>query len=166
MKSWQIGAIAGLIAGIIAGIVYSIFIKLAVSIGFYDPSWRPIFENSFETNIILPIIWGMFFGIIYSKTRSLIPGKGASRDLFFGLILVLIIWIRHATFSLAYGWYLNAIGLFFTGFFKWIAFGLVLGLLYDFLCNRYYPKKKELKIKTYDMQGGILPGAIAGIVQG
>jgi hypothetical protein len=47
-----------------------------------------------------------------------------------------------------------------------ISLGLVLGILYEFLSDRYYPIKERKKIVTYDMSSGILPGAIAGFCGG
>jgi len=166
LKSWKIGAIAGLIAGIVLGIVFEISNQMAVSIGLWEPWWRPFAINNIVVNIPLFGFWGIVLGIIYSKTYNIIPKTGILKSLVYGLFLYFIITIRIETFSLAYGLYLDTAGHIFAGFFSWLSYGLVLGLLYEFLSNMYYPTKEKLKIKTYDMKGGIIPGAIAGIADG
>jgi len=45
-------------------------------------------------------------------------------------------------------------------------FGLLLVFFYEFFSSRYYPIKKEPRIRTYDIKGGILPGAVAGFADG
>jgi hypothetical protein len=71
-----------------------------------------------------------------------------------------------ATFVAAYGFYLNAVAYVFTDFFKWMTYGLLLGLIFEFLCSRYYPAKEEPKIITYNLMSGFIPGALAGLLGG
>ena len=168
-NSLNIGAISGLIAGLLGGIVFTISIRASFSIGLYEPRFVSMYlvgQNAYGTNILIGIIFGIICGVIYSRAYSLILGKGVSKGLFFGLILLLILWIRHATWCLAYGLYAYAASEVCTGFLKWVAYGLVLGFLYDLLISRYYPAREEPMITTYDMRGGVLPGAIAGFLGG
>ena len=161
----KIGAISGLIAGIIFGIATTVFCNMAVSLGLYEPYFRILVTNNVAVNIPLGIIWGIIFGIIYSRVYNLIPRKGVWKGLIYGLFLYFIIIIRLVTFNLAYGRVLTAAGN-TLDFFSWLSFGLVLGILYRFLSDRYYPAKEEPKIITYDVKSGILPGAIAGFCNG
>ena len=166
MKSWKIGAVSGLIAGIVAGILYVISVKIAISIGLFSPGKQSIIPNAYGANILIPIIWGIIGGVIYTRAYNVIPGKGALKGIFYGFILLLLSWVQNSSFTLAYGGFLDAAGYIFSGFFKWMAYGLVLGILYEFLRSRYYPTKVEPRIITYTMIGGVLPGAIAGIADG
>jgi len=163
-NSWKIGAASGLIAGFLAGVVFTIFSRIAISIGLYTHSNHPAILNGYGANIVLGVIFGVICGIIYSRAYGVIPGKGVSKGLFYGMSIYLISWVRTSTFNVAYAHYLEAAGNIFTGFFTWIAYSLVLVFLYEFLRGRYYPSIGEPKIISYDVKSGILPGAIAGIV--
>jgi len=165
MKSWKIGAIAGLIAGLVMGIIYSVFVNVAVSIGLHETYWRPIITKTLEIDILINIIFGLILGVIFSKVYEVIPGKNILKGFYFGLIIFLITPFRMATSVISFGYFLFAIGLVFQGFFTWIAYGLVLGALYRFLYNRYVIEKR-MRIITYDMKSGAHPGAIAGIADG
>ena len=168
MKSWKIGAIAGLIAGIMPGIVYTIFMQIAVSMGLYDSQFPipTVAQNAYGANILLSVIFGAICGIIYSRAYFVIPGKGISKSILYILILWLISWIRMATFAAAYGFYLNSVTYIFADFFRWITYGLLLGILYEYILSKYYPAKKELRIVTYSLWSGVIPGAIAGFLGG
>jgi hypothetical protein len=165
-SSWKIGAGSGLIAGIVFGIIYEIFNQIAVSLGLFEIYWREITINNVVVNIPLFGFWGLVLGIIYSKVYNIIPKKSIFKGLIYGLFLYFIIPFRIETFDIAYGLYLDVFGVNFSGFFSWLSYGLILGILYDHLSKRYYPTKEELKIITYPMKSGILPGAIAGFSGG
>jgi len=168
MKSWKIGAIAGLIAGITAGIITFIFLNIGNIIGLPIPwafTFPPITDIA-TIHIILGMIWGIILGIIYSKVHDLIPGKSISKGLIFGMVIFLIFNIRQASASVAYGFTLHAVSHIFIGFPMWVSFGLVLGVIYESLLNRHHPTQKKLKIIGYDLKGGIHPGAIAGAIGG
>jgi hypothetical protein len=164
--SLKAGIISGLIAGFVLGIITEFSNQTAVSLGFYAPWFRPIVTNNIAVNIPLFGFWGIVLGIIYSRVYSVIPRKGVLRGLIYGTFLYVIISIRIEMFDLAYGRNLMVAGGIFANFFNWISFGLVLGVLYEFLSGRYYPTKEKKKIYQYDMKSGILPGAIAGIFGG
>jgi len=165
-NSWKIGAVSGLIAGIVFLIVSEIFTRIGLSIGLWDAWWRPFAVDNTIVNIPLFVFWGIVLGVIYSKVHSLIPGKGVLKGLIYGLFLFVIVTFRMETFLIPYGAVLNAVGNLFWGIFVWVAFGLSLGFVYKFLHNKYYPAKEEPKIITHDMKSGLLPGSIAGLMQG
>ena len=160
------GIAAGLIAGIVASIIFIFSTKIAVSMGFYEPHWHVIIPNAYGVNILLGIIWGAICGIIFSRVYGLIPGKAMLKGFSFGLLLFIITPFRQATWWMAYGYFLDVTGNIFSGFFKWIIYGLILGILYEFLRNRYYPIGKVPKITKHDMSSGFLPGAFAGFLGG
>jgi len=169
MKSWKIGAIAGLIAGIIGGIVsifYAIY-ALKIGLGYYlleALSFIPVKQIAI-VEIIVNIIWGIVFGIIYSKVYEIIPGKGISKGLVFGLIYYFIYCFRMFVLNLMYWapWYS------FTWLYMivvYIPFGLVLGISYEFLSRKFPAKKERIVAIKYNIKSGINPGAIAGLAQG
>ncbi len=81
--------------------------------------------------ILLTVIFGAIFGAMYARFHDQIPGDGASKGLYFGLM----IWLVK---DIAAGVYIGVvdripsitIGLIYGGFFMWIAYGPVLGTLY------------------------------------
>ena len=171
MKSWKIGAVAGLIAGIVTGII-AIFIgiPLLYELGFGYWSFPPPPEFPFMKvaipEIINHVIWGGILGAIYFKTYRVIPGKGALKGLVYGLFIYLIYGFRFFVYFLIY-WYPNwiVVNIVYEPL-HWITYGLVLGVVYEFLRNKYYVPKKEPKIIEYSMMGGFYPGAIAGFFGG
>jgi MFS family permease len=168
-NSLKAGIISGLIAGIISAIVYQFFMNMAFSLGLLEPWWR---ENVFYTSHLVAYIpvsgfYGIIFGAIYSRVYDIIPRKGVRKWLIYGFLIWFITVFRIHTYVLPYGYgYLNAAADYIAGFFGWMSFGLVLGLLFEFLSSRYYPTKEKKKIITYDMKSGLLPGAIAGFCGG
>jgi len=165
-NSLKAGIISGLFAGIVLGTAYDITTRIAFSLDLFESWWRPIISNITVVNIPLFSFWGIILGVIYSSIYTLIPKKGIWKGLIYGLFLYFIVTIRIEFFSIAYSLFLNAAGHFFTGFFSWLSYGLVLGILYKYLCNRYNVSKEEKKIVQYDMMSGLLPGAIAGFSGG
>jgi len=166
MKSWKIGAITGLIAGIIAGIVCEYSNQLGNLLGLFDPYFKAINTGNIIINIPIFGFWGIVFGIIYSRVYDIVPRKGILKGLIYGLFIWFITKIRIETYELAYGRFHQAAGAIFYGFFMWLAFGLVLGLLYESFHEKHNIPKERRKIIQYDMRSGIIPGAIAGIVGG
>jgi len=165
-KSLKIGAIAGLIAGIVFGIAHEVFNQIAVSLGLYLPYWRPFVINNITVNIPLFGFWGIVLGIIYSRIYDIIPRKNIIKGVIYGLFLYFIIAFRIGTFDLAYGLLLDVAGGNFSGFFSWLSFGLVISILYESLHEKYNIPKEKKKIITYNIESGILPGALAGFCGG
>jgi hypothetical protein len=166
MKSWKIGAIAGIVAGIFGGILLEISNNIAISIGLHETWYRSICVGNIIVNIPFLGLYGVLLGIIYSTVYSIIPKRGVLKGLIYGLILYFIIPIRFGMFLISYGLILWAAGDYFSGFFLWIAFGLLLAFIYELLHQKYNIPKKEKKIIQYDITSGILPGAIAGFCGG
>jgi hypothetical protein len=82
-------------------------------------------------------------GLIFPKVYNLIPGKGAIKGLFYGLIAFLFTEVIILPYSLVYGFYwesrvpllseaifFGVKQLIFLGLSVWIVFGIVLGYLY------------------------------------
>jgi len=168
MKSWKIGAIAGLIAGIVGGIISPFFFRMSTYMGLWESYERSgVFDGS-VLEVLLPpsLIFGIILGVIYSRIYPVIPGKGISKGLCWSSILFLMTAIRSSTYELAYGNVLHVAGVIFGWFwFTFISAGLIIAIVYEILLNRYGYIEK-LKIKTYDTISGILPGAIAGFCGG
>ena len=166
MKSWKIGAVSGLIAGIIGGILIEIFENIAILMGLHEAWYRSICVGNIFVNIPFLGLFGILLGIIYSTVYSIVPKKGILKGLIYGSFLYFIIVIRFGMFLISYGLILWAAGDFFSGFFAWIAFGLLLAFLYELLHQKFNIPKKEKKIIQFKMEGGLLPGAIAGFCGG
>jgi hypothetical protein len=165
-NSLKIGAVSGLIAGSFTGITHIISINFGISLGFFDAWFHPIFPKVIEIIFVMNIIWGIILGIIYSKAHRVIPGKGISKGLIYGLTLYLIVTIRTYLYGLTYGYFWGAISNIIFISFGWIAYGLVIGILYEFLRSRYYLPEKKPEVIEYAMKSGIIPGAIAGLIGG
>ena len=162
----KIGAVSGLIAGLVFEAVSEIVSPILLSIGLWETWFRPLIMNNTAINIPLFAFWGVVLGIIYSRVYSLVPGEGIWKSLVWGLFLWFIVEFRIQTFMIPYGAILNAVSGIFWGIFVYIAYGFSLGLLYKFLNDRHYPAREEPRIVSYDMKGGIQPGAIAGLLGG
>ncbi|MCW4032116.1 MAG: hypothetical protein NWF08_01840 [Candidatus Bathyarchaeota archaeon] len=167
-KHFKIGIVAGLVAGIAAGIIAIINILFLFNIGrsYYDLPSPPETSMIYITMVELTIniIWGIALGIFYSKVYDLIPGKGVYKGLFYGLVLWLILNVRNATFNVIYephGIFKQILGISIQ-----IVYGLLLGILYEFLQNRYHPVRKKVRIGKQNLIEGIHPGAIAGLIGG
>jgi hypothetical protein len=160
MKSWKIGAIAGLIAGIFAGIVAAfILVPMLFKLGlpYYSlpqPPDTPFIKIGM-TEIILTTIWGILLGIIYSRIHNLIPGKGILKGLIFGLGWYFILNIRWVIFSIPYGYLDNALSQLL--FISPIIYGIVLAILYK-------TPKEKFEIKKRKIIDGVIPGVITGLI--
>ena len=164
-NSLKIGIVAGLIAGFVLGVAYELFDQVAASWHLFEPWWIPINTGNMMINIPIFGIWGIIFAVIYSQAYDVIPKEGVLKGLVYGLFLWVIISIRYVTFDLAYGNPIGVVGVIFTGFFQYLLFGLVLGILYDeLLFGNQLPIKE--KVKAYDLRSGIFPGALAGLIGG
>jgi len=169
----KIGVISGLIAGLIAGIVASfIGIPIISKLGlYYDPFALPSppilpFTEVLANETINNLVWGVILGIIYSRVSRVIPGKSLVKGLVYGLVGYLLYNIYWVIIFLPFQLLDVVATHIIYGLSIWIPYGIILGILYKFLSDRYYIAKKEPKIITYDMKGGVLPGAFAGFLSG
>ena len=169
MKSWKIGAIAGLIAGIIAGIISILHALSMLNLGLPFSCIITITEVPLTyitlVELTINIVWGIILGMFYSKVYDLIPVKHVFKGLFYGLILGLIYNIRTAHFNYLYAYPNYAISI-TIGIFVLIFYGLSIGILYKFFQGKYYLNQKKLKISKHDIAMGIQSGAIAGLIGG
>lgn len=168
MKSWKIGAIAGLIAGIVAGIagVTSAIIQFNMGIHYFflEPPPETQITSIIVREITINTIYGIGLGIIYSRIHDLIPGNSLKKGIYYGLVLWIIFNFRTAVIALMYGFYDWAI--IFLLMWTLIIYGPVLGIFYEKLGSKYIGVQKRAKKKELDLLKGIQVGAIAGIVYG
>jgi len=83
------------------------------------------------------------------------------------VFILLITNVRDISFWLPYGIYtLSSIGWVIVGFFQYVTFGSIIGILYNSLFSKYGTPKVEPKIKTYGILSGTNAGAIAGLIGG
>jgi len=166
MKSWKIGAVSGLIAGFISGIIgfLTAIVLLRIGLPYFIPPQYVSVSMITSVHICIGIVVGVISGVIYSKVLDVIPGTYILKGLIFGLFLYSIFALRFATIELSYARFSSATA--FTMYlFVWIVLGLVIGILYEVLARRnHIPKGK--KVIEYRMVGGLLPGAIAGLIGG
>ncbi|WP_455277428.1 hypothetical protein [[Eubacterium] cellulosolvens] len=166
-KLLRFGIIVGLIAGFVSAI-YTIFVtvplvyELGINYWYLPQPPETPFMKIAGNEILNWLIWGAIIGLIYAWVYRVIPGKGVLKGIAYGLFNYLILNVYWITYSLIY-WNPPDVIALALGFPTWIIFGLVLGILYEFLCRKYYTKK-ETKIVQYDMMSGFQPGVIAGFV--
>jgi len=127
---------SGLSAGAVAGVVGGIVAVTAVWITnpTVHTSSPAAMVQWLITQIGLNIVWGAVFGWIFSKVYTLVPGKNATKGLYFSLMVWLFfIGLYPVTFFvLLYGptMYQLALGWGIVGFLVRLVYGPVLGALY------------------------------------
>jgi len=107
MKSWKIGAVAGLIAGAISGIIPFFTYQIYSALGILEPKIYTIIflVRQAVIHIGFNAIWGVVFGIIFALIFDKLPGKGIVRGLWIGLIYFIFSIVRPTLFPIAYGMY-------------------------------------------------------------
>jgi hypothetical protein len=152
--------VAGLVAGIVSGIIAIICHILVLNLGL-TPPWRASAESPIsrivESYIILNVIWGLIFGIIYSKIDGAIPARGLRKGFCYGLIIFLFTAVRDATFWYPYGFVYEAISWLFIAFFSSIVYGTLLEAIY---------KTEAQPVGNFDIQKGSQVGALTGLIGG
>jgi len=105
MKSWKIGAVAGLIAGAISGIIPFFTYQIYSAVGILEPKIYTIMFLVRQATIHIGInaLWGVIFGIIFALIFDKLPGKGISKGLWIGLIYFIFSIVRPTLFPIAYG---------------------------------------------------------------
>jgi hypothetical protein len=124
------GAIAGIVGGIVA-LIATYFtlppeVQATVGLNAGTMQW---FISQGGANVI----WGAVFGWIFSKVYTLIPGKGATKGLYFSLMVWIFIGLYPVTFYLfVYAPPLTAMATNWgvVGFLVRLFYGPVLGVLY------------------------------------
>ena len=166
MKSWKIGAISGLIAGIVAGFIGTLMLTVYLYAGLpLNPHASNIADMpKFATIVIVhKMFWGPILGVIYSRAHEVISNKIINKAVLFGLFCGLVYQIFDAINLVAYAYIdsFHAIRIVIFALIVWIPFGLILASLYE----RWHKGKKQ-KIIAYEVNSGIHPGAIAGVICG
>ncbi len=73
-------------AGLVGGVVAIVFGAVGSSIGFFALAPLPV-EYGTSISMAISIIFGAIYGAFYSRFHDLIPGKGVSKGLCWGLII-------------------------------------------------------------------------------
>jgi len=129
--------VVGGIAGVVVGIVDAVCSYIFTVTGVFEPpgGWEiwnvPLISLFILAALSLGVIWGIVFGVIYSRLYGCIPGKGAVKGFYFGLLIWLIKDIAISTYMARLSFEISfAIVSILCGFFMWVALGIVLGVLY------------------------------------
>jgi len=136
---------AGAIAGVITGLLSGTIMNIGLLIGLYGVPSGAILSTPLEKVIVLFVGWvvltvilGSCFGLVFSKAYDIIPGKGMRKGLFFGLLIWFIKDIAAGAYLILVGslgplnlqWVAAGVNLVVLGFYMWPIYGLVLGALY------------------------------------
>ena len=123
------GVVAGAVAGLAGGISAVVFGGIGYQLGLYGLRVITVMEWTVYT-IILTVIYGAIFGMIYAKVYDSIPGKGILK----GVTASSIIWfIKDITTGIDLALErepVSVVAMIWVGFFTWIVYGLVIGILY------------------------------------
>jgi len=135
----RIGAIAGLLGGVFAllsrvlGEIIGLFpfsymVKEGEYIVIEDFFYR--FLDGIDGQIFINMIWGIVFGMIYTKAYNAVPGKGISKGIFYGMVFFLVASLRYSIYLFFWGDFNFAWMFLFIGFFNALFYGIFLGILY------------------------------------
>ena len=134
------GSIAGIFGGIGATFGWFIAYNTRTVIGIMNLSPELQLPISFwishvTTEVLIHILFGALFGLIYSKLYDWIPGRGVFKGLIYAFLIYLISNIRPVILFIAHDFSFwtampFAEGLSFVGFFVFLFYGIVLGILY------------------------------------
>jgi len=94
--------------------------------------WTPsMFMMLALAHLSLDIIWGVIFGLLFASLYGWIPGKGVVKGLYYGLLIWVIKDVCAGSYLALTIFEVNSgIMLISAGFFMWIVYGPVLGILY------------------------------------
>jgi hypothetical protein len=156
------GYLAGMITGAIAGTAAGISVIFPQSIlstfGFITPIFLEALLYTATVHIGFNTIFGVAFGIIYSRFYDVIPNKGIKKGLVYGLILYIAQDLWPASYYLVNGNFTWLSAFLFSGIFVSLTYGFVQGALYE---GTKHPEKIE-----YNSRGGMTAGAVAGLIGG
>ena len=131
------GIFPGAIAGFFGGLAASFFAVLGSLTG----SWGYIIEcevisvidlwiSQAGTHIVINMIWGVIFGILFVMFYGKIPREGILKAIIFSMVIFFLTSFRVTILFLAYELLVFFYLWLITGFLQFFALGLVLGLLY------------------------------------
>jgi hypothetical protein len=161
-NSWKMGVVFGLAAGLVSGIVAYICHLILPSFGLLYPYYYEYFPGAPINNmalfyILLSLIWGPIYGVIFSKAYAAIPGKNMLKGVCYGLVIFLFWGVRDATFWVPYGAGQFVISMLFVTFFASVAYGIMIGILYR--------RDVEL-VGRFDFGKGFYVSTLAGLIGG
>jgi len=124
------GVVAGAVAGLASGIAGVLFAAIGSQIGIFGtpPNITPMEFTIYW--LIITTIFGAIFGVIYAKVYDSIPGKGILKGLTAGLAIWLIKDIATGAYLGAERAPVSVVAIIWVGFFIWVVYGLVIGILY------------------------------------
>jgi hypothetical protein len=126
-KGFQVSVIAGLIGGIAASLSV---VPINLWLFGLVPDSEAIMVQAVN-HITLNALWGVLFGLVYTKVYDLVPSKGVLKGLVYSLIIFFCFESGHiVTYYFAQGSFINVIHTGVVGGLRAIVFGLVLGYLY------------------------------------
>jgi len=134
-KGMITGAIAGSLGGLTAGVMSYVYVLLGIVSmrgNYFEVRLIPTIMNF----ILLTAFFGFLWGLLYTYSYDLIPGKGIKKGLIFGLFIYFIKDVQAGlnlalVTSLQVDMYIMAaLDLMTIGIYSWIVYGLVLGYLY------------------------------------
>jgi hypothetical protein len=147
IKTYNISTIIlpGAIAGFMGGLAASVFAVIGhvtgqwgIEVGGQLISTIDFWMSQAGAHIFINMSWNIVFAMIFVKVYNLIPGKGAIKGLYFGLIMYFIITFAITVWGVAwlvYGNYWSSaihamVSTLTTALAQFIVFSLVLGYLY------------------------------------
>ena len=123
------GVVAGIIAGVVAGVSGVLFGGLGAFLGLYGTP--PISLVAWTIYwMIITTIFGAIFGFLYETLYDSIPGEGIKKGAAAGLMVWLIKDIATGVYLGAEQAAVSVVAIIWVGFFIWIVYGLVIGILY------------------------------------
>jgi len=157
------GVVLGAFLGIINGILANLTLYIGMALGFWYTATGVSFLEylkdiefvtyQFGTQTFIHLLWGAIFGAIFARSYNIIPGKGVTKGLYYGLVVALITGVHKGAFYLAYG-YIQPLGVLVPGlniemkeFFsvfgqEWIVVDLVVYAVYGLLLGKFYKLPK------------------------
>jgi len=136
MSGFQPGVIAGFVSAV-STFFTVLFIELT-AIGVIEPVH--LMEIELDLSFILSQLgsqtmwhmwWGIFLALIFPKVYNLVPGKGITKGLVYGLVAnYLLIEVRSVTEAIGYGLFGIVVSFLIVGPIYATIYGLILGYLY------------------------------------
>jgi len=128
---WKKGLISGIIAGIVMLIIGSAFMMIPGVTEWYTEKFPEMMApTAMSIMTVGVVLGGIFMGLVYSVINSAIPGEGARKGLYYGIMVWLLAgltWpIMIMGFAPAYLWIAELI----NGLITYSIVGAVLAIIY------------------------------------